>query len=368
MVSRDLMAQLKPQIRRIDILLFYLTVALSIFGVLMIFEASSVTAFQDFGDKYYYIRQQIIWIIIGFISLAIFSKINYQVLRKISPILILATIGFLILVLVPGIGIKLLGARRWINLGFFGFQPAELVKLSLVIYLSSVFTSKSRFLPLIFVLGLLNLLILLEPDLGTAVIISITGFILYFVSGAPLLSLIGFITSSLIGGIILIISSSYRRARLLTFFDPNRDPLGSSYHLHQILLALGSGGLFGVGIGASRQKYAYLPEATTDSIFAVIAEELGFIGALVLIGLFLIIIWRGFKIAVETPDRFGQLLAVGITSWIGIQMVVNLAAMVSLIPLTGVPLPFVSYGGSSLVINLAGIGILLNISRQRVVK
>lgn len=358
------MTTLKPQTKRIDILLFYLIVVLTIFGVLMIFEASSITAFQDFGDKYYYIRQQIVWIVLGFIALLTFSRIDYHAFKKVSPILLLATFVFLILVLIPGFGVKLLGARRWINLGFFGFQPAELAKLTLVIYLSSLFASKPKFLPFVTVLGLLIFLMLLEPDLGTAVIISITGFILYFSSGASLLSLIGFLSGGLIGGITLIISSSYRRARLLTFLDPDRDPLGSSYHLHQILLALGSGGLFGVGIGASRQKYAYLPEATTDSIFAVIAEEFGFIGALVLISIFLIIIWRGLKIAMEAPERFGQLLAAGITSWIGIQTVVNLAAMVSLIPLTGVPLPFVSYGGSSLVINLIGIGILLNISKQ----
>jgi cell division protein FtsW len=365
MARGNLMASNKSQVNKIDRFLFYLVVVIVLFGVLMVFEASAVTAFQDFNDKYYYIRQQVVWIIIGMFLMFIFSKINYRSFKNISPALLFLTIMMLILVLVPGIGMKILGARRWINLGFTSFQPAELLKLTLVLYLSSIFSSRTKLFPFMALLGILNILVLLEPDLGTAVIISLTGFFLYFSSGASLKSIFSMVITGLTGGLILILGSEYRRARLLTFLDPDRDPLGSSYHLHQILLALGSGGLFGLGIGASRQKYAYLPEATTDSIFAVIAEEFGFIGAFILIILFLLIIWRGFKIAKNAPDIFSQLLAVGITSWIGIQTIVNLAAMVSLVPLTGVPLPFISYGGSNLVINLIGIGLLLNISRNK---
>ena len=205
---------------------------------------------------------------------------------------------------------------------------------------------------------------ILEPDLGTAVVIISTGFLVYFFSGAPLLVITAVGITGLLTGSALTLSSAYRRARLLTFFNPTADPLGSSYHIRQILIAIGSGGLLGLGLGQSRQKYAYLPEATTDSIFAIIGEEIGFIGAVLIIGLFLLIIYRGFTIARSAPDRFSQLLAGGIISSLALQTCINLASIVALVPLTGVPLPFISYGGSSLITHLAGIGILLNISRS----
>lgn len=350
---------------KIDFLLFQLVILISLFGILMVFEASSINALQYFGDKYYYVRQQFIWLIVGFIFLCIFSKINYRIFQKFAPLFFIVNTGLLLMVLIPGIGTKIMGARRWLNLGFIGIQPAELAKLTQTIFLASIFSKKPRFLPFILIVGILVALIMLEPDLGTAVILTVSGFFIYFVSGASISSLLGFVFAGISGGLLLILGSPYRRDRLLTFLNSESDPLGASYHIRQILLALGSGGLFGVGIGASKQKYAYLPEATTDSIFAVIAEELGFLGSIVIIGILLLIIIRGFKIAQNAPDKFGQLLAVGIVSWIGVQAVVNLAAMVALVPLTGVPLPFISYGGSSLVINLIGIGILLNISKTK---
>jgi len=212
------------------------------------------------------------------------------------------------------------------------------------------------------------MLIMLQPDLGTAVILAATGLVVYFVSGGSLflISLAGLF--GLLSGAALIFFSSYRRERFLTFLNPARDPLGASYHIRQILIAIGSGGLFGVGLGQSRQKYEYLPEATTDSIFAVIAEELGFVGAISLLVLFLLVVWRGMRIAKEAPDDFARLLAVGITAWIGFQALVNLSAMVAIVPLTGVPPPFISYGGSSLVLSLTAMGILVNISKQRIIE
>jgi cell division protein FtsW len=286
----------------------------------------------------------------------------------------------LILVLIPGIGTKVLGARRWLVLGPLTFQPAELVKLSFIIYLSAfllnesfgfeepVSSNKKKLLPFLVMLFILLGLVMLEPDLGTAIVLAATGLVVYFASGASLfyLTLVGII--GILSGVGLILFSPYRRERLLTFLNPTRDPLGASYHIRQILIAIGSGGWLGIGLGQSRQKYEYLPAVTTDSIFAVVAEELGFIGAVALLSIFLILIWRGMKIAKEAPDEFGRLLAVGITSWIGFQFLVNLSAMVALVPLTGVPLPFISYGGSSLVLSLTGMGILANIARQRVVK
>ncbi|MFH1289374.1 MAG: FtsW/RodA/SpoVE family cell cycle protein, partial [Patescibacteria group bacterium] len=248
------------------------------------------------------------------------------------------------------------------------FQPAELAKLAFIIYLSAFFSKKKAFLPFAVLTCVLVALIMLQPDLGTAVILTVSGLIIYFVSGASIVLLAGVSLVGFASALVMILLSSYRKQRLLTFFNPDKDPLGASYHLRQILLALGSGGLFGLGLGQSRQKYNYLPAATTDSIFAVIAEEVGFIGAAVVIIAFLFYIYKALMIAKQAPDKFGMLLAVGIASWIGVQALINLAVIVSLVPLTGTPLPFISYGGSSLVLVLAASGILVNISRQKVIR
>ncbi|MBM3205277.1 putative lipid II flippase FtsW [Candidatus Shapirobacteria bacterium] len=351
-----------------DWFLVALVLGLTVFGVIMVGNASAVEAFRDFGDKFYYFRQQLAWASLGLGAFAFFSFFNYRHLKRWALSLMIIAFICLILVLIPGLGIKSLGARRWLPLGFFSFQPAELTKLAFVLYLSLFFANKRKLWPFLVMLAALLGLIMLEPDLGTAVILAATGLVVFFASGAPLLmiSLIGLL--GLLGGGALILSSPYRRERLLTFLNPTRDPLGASYHIRQILIAIGSGGLFGVGLGQSRQKYEYLPEATTDSIFAVIAEELGFLGAAAILILFLLIVWRGMRIAKQAPDEFGKLLAVGITAWIGFQALVNLSAMVAVVPLTGVPLPFISYGGSSLVLSLTAMGILVNISKQKVVE
>ena len=362
------MSSLKSQEQKIDRVILGLVMGLTLFGVLMVYNASVVIAFRDFADKYYYVRQQAVWALIGLIVLFLASKFNYQKLIKIATPLMLLTILFLLIVLIPSIGIQALGARRWLSLGGFNFQPAELAKLTSVIFFASFLTKKGKknnlWLMILFLVGL----VLAEPDMGTAVILAGTSLSLYFVSGGSLLALVSIGIVSLLGGLGLIFASPYRRERLLTFFDIGRDPLGTSYHVRQVLLALGSGGLFGLGIGASRQKYEYLPEATTDSIFAIIGEELGFIGATLLIMAFLVLIYRGIEVARKSPDQFGQLLAAGIISWIAIQTLINLAAMVAMVPLTGVPLPFISYGGSSMIITLAGVGILLNISKYQLAK
>lgn len=351
-----------------DWFLIALVLGLTVFGVVMVGNASVVEAYRDFGDKFYYFRLQVYWAIFGLGAFLLTSFFDYKRLRKLAIPLMTFSLISLILVLIPGIGAKTLGARRWLGFGIFRFQPSELVKLSFVLYLASFFSNKRKLLPFLIILAVLVGLIMLEPDLGTAVVLATTGLIVYFVSGAPIwqIGLIGLI--GLISGVGLVFFSPYRRERLLTFLNPARDPLGASYHIRQVLIAIGSGGLFGLGLGQSRQKYEYLPEVTTDSIFAVIAEELGFIGAVAVLLVFLILIWKGMRIAKEAPDEFGQLLAVGITAWIGFQALVNLGAMVALIPLTGVPLPFISYGGSSLILSLVGMGILTNISKQRVVK
>jgi cell division protein FtsW len=359
---------LKSASHRPDWLLVGLVLGLTVFGVVMVGNASVVEAYRDFGNKFYYFRLQIFWAILGIVAFFVFSFFDYRRLRKLAILLMIFSLLSLIVVLIPGIGTKVLGARRWLVLGPLTFQPAELAKLSFVVYLATFLSNKRKLLPFLIILGILLGLIMLEPDLGTAVVLAATSLVVYFVSGAPLLSLALVGLAGILAGTSLILFSPYRRERLSTFLNPTHDPLGASYHIRQILIAIGSGGLFGVGLGQSRQKYEYLPAVTTDSIFAVIAEELGFIGAAAILIVFLILIWRGMKIAKEAPDEFGKLLAVGITSWIGFQALVNLSAMVALVPLTGVPLPFISYGGSSLVLSLTAMGILVNIAKQKVIK
>jgi len=359
---------LKPSTRRADLVLVGLVLGLTIFGVIMVGNASVVEAYRDFGDKLYYFRLQAQWAFLGILALIAASFFDYKRLKVLAIPLIIFTLLSLVLVLIPGIGSQALGARRWLTIGNLRFQPAELIKLAFVLYLAAFLSTKKQALPFLALLGVILVLIMLEPDLGTAVIVIASGMIVYFASGTSILAILGLGVLGFLTGAGLISLSPYRRERFLTFLNPTRDPLGASYHIRQILLALGSGGIWGLGLGQSRQKYEYLPAVMTDSIFAVIAEELGFIGGVLILLAFLVIIWRGFKIAQQAPDHFGQLLAVGITSWIGLQALINLSAMVALVPLTGVPLPFISYGGSSLIVTLAGVGILVNISKHRVVK
>ena len=352
--------------RRSDTALLISVVGLTIFGLFMIYDASSYIAFRDFGDKYQYAKDQFLWVVLGSAALFVVSFFDYHKFYNLALPILLGSIFLLFLVFIPGLGIRALGASRWIDLGFFVIQPSEFVKLSLTIYLSAWFSTKEkgRFLAFLLLIGLVILLVMLQPDMGTAMIILGEAVILYFLSGGNILHILSLIPAVGIGGLVLILLEPYRAARLATFLNPEQGIAESSYHLRQILIALGSGGLFGVGIGNSLQKYAYLPEATTDSIFAIIGEELGFLGVVVLLLVMLFIIYRGFYIATRAKDVFGKLLAGGITSFIAIQTMVNLGAQTALLPLTGVPLPFISYGGSALIINLFSIGILLNISRQ----
>jgi len=340
--------------------------AISLFGILMVYDSSVAIAVRDFGNQYYYATEQLKWLIVGFAALIVFSLVDYHVWYKAALPILIGTLILLVAVFLPGIGIRALGAHRWINFGFFVLQPAELAKLSLVIYLSAWFSARERgrFMSFIILLAMVVGLILIEPDLGTSIIIISISVILYFTSGAPIRNFAILVPVLILAVVLLAVLSPYRMARLTTFLRPNEDTQGASYHIHQALLAIGSGGWFGVGVGQSRQKYQYLPEANTDSIFAIIGEELGFVGSVAVILAFIFLISRGFRVVKRAPDAFGKLVALGVTAWIGVQTVVNLSAMVALLPLTGVPLPFISYGGSSLIIMLAGVGILLNVSRH----
>ncbi|MBI4097998.1 MAG: putative lipid II flippase FtsW [Candidatus Levybacteria bacterium] len=356
----------KITIGRSDFALLFSVLALTVFGLFMIYDASSYVAFRDFADKYRYAKDQMFWVIIGLSALSLVSFFDYHRYYNLALPILLGSIFLLFLVFIPGLGIEALGAKRWINLGFFVLQPSEFVKLALTIYLSAWFSTreKGRFFAFLLLIGLVIFLVMLQPDMGTAFIILGQALILYFLSGGNILHILSLIPAIGLGGLALILLEPYRAARLATFLNPGGDLQASSYHLRQILIALGSGGLFGVGVGNSLQKYAYLPEATTDSIFAIIAEEIGFFGVLILIAVILFVIYRGFYISLRAKDTFGKLLAGGITSFIAIQTIVNLGAQTALLPLTGVPLPFISYGGSALIINLISVGILLNISRQ----
>jgi cell division protein FtsW len=349
-----------------DIVLFGLVLSLTMFGLLMIYNSSSVIAFNLFGDKFSYIKDQLVWSILGFGALFVFYRIDYHRLYNIALPLLIAALVLLLLVFAPGIGSGAKGANRWVDFGFFTLQPAEFVKLGLAIYLSAWFShkEKGRFGAFLLLMGAILFLVMMEPDLGTASIIMFESAILYFLSGGNMLPFV--VTAPIVGviGFLYILMEPYRMSRLTSFLNLGNSFQDTSYHVKQILIALGSGGIFGLGVGNSMQKYAYLPENVTDSIFPIIAEEFGLIGSIVLIGVFAAFIWRGLWIGSRAKDSFGKLLAGGIISFIGIQAVINLAAMTALVPLTGVPLPFISYGGSALVIDLASIGILLNISKQ----
>lgn len=352
--------------KRIDIPLLVSILILSLFGLLMIYDASSFIAFRDFGNKYYYFREQLSWLALGIVGMTFFSFFPYQKLYTLAFPILLSAIVLLVLVFIPGIGIHVLGARRWVNFGFFTLQPAEYVKLALAIYLSAWFShkEKKRLGAFLLLLGTIMFLIMLEPDMGTAGIILVEALLVYFFSGGSIGSFLFLLPLLVLGGGILAIVEPYRAARIATFLNPNQSIQTSSYHVKQILIALGMGGLTGVGLGNSLQKYAYLPENATDSIFAIIGEEFGLIGGILLIMAYCFVLWRGFLIASYAKDAFGKLLALAITSFLIIQVLVNLAAQTILIPLTGVPLPFISYGGSALVMNLCSVGILLNISRR----
>src|SRR5581483_5091344 len=297
--------------RRVEIVLLLTVIALTLFGLLMIFDASSFISFRDFGDKYHYIKEQSIWAVLGFVALYFFSQFDYKKLYALSVPILLLAIGSLVLVFFPGIGVYILGAHRWIHFGSIIIQPAEYVKLALAIYLAAWFSQKEkgRFFAFLLLLFLVVLLVVLEPDMGTAAVILFEALILYFVSGVNvvLLALLALLVG--VGGFILTKISPYRAKRLATFLNPDQQTLTASYHVKQILIALGMGGISGVGLGNSLQKYAYLPENTTDSIFAIIAEELGFIGATIIILMFIVIIWYGFAISKHAKDNFGKLLS-----------------------------------------------------------
>ena len=368
------MRVLPGQSQKPDYVFAMMVFLLTFFGLVMIASSSMVASMDKFGSSYNYVIRQIGSLIIGLILMVITAKIDYRFWKKNATWFFLITIILLILVFVPGLGVKINGAQRWIGIGSKMFQPAEIIKITFIIYLAAWLDRKgenikdhlSGFLPFIILVGLVSFLIIKQPDLGTMSVILLTSSVMFFASGARL-SHIGLGAGGLIVLMgILIKAAPYRMQRLLVFLNPAVDSQGSSYHINQALLAIGTGGWWGLGFGQSKQKYLYLPMPHTDSIFAIIAEELGFVRTGLILAVFIFLGMRGFKIAKNSPDAFARLLAVGITSWILIQVFINIASMLSLVPMTGVPLPFISFGGSSLMFLLAAVGIMINISKNSI--
>lgn len=349
---------------RLPSLILLAGVLVACFGLIVIYDASVIDAYRTFNDKYHYLKQQSIWLMIGIFVALVTASLPLNLIKKNAHLIYGITLFLMIAVLIPGIGSKYLGARRWIDIGFTVIQPSELLKISLVIYLSRWLEESRSLKHFLILLGLNLCLLMLQPDLGTALIIVGVSFMTYYLSGAKTKDILAFSGILLVAISTLIVTSPYRLNRLKTFMDPTSDPLGASYHINQVLYGLGSGGLTGVGLGQSRQKYAYLPEATTDSIFVIIAEEFGFIGstlvAIVMIGLLIM----SLKIAMNLREKFDKLLASSISLIFILQIFVNLSSMVALVPLTGVPLPFISYGGSSLVTNFIALGLLINMAKK----
>jgi len=353
-----------------DSSLLVLAVMLSLFGLLMISSASVVKSFEDFGSNYVYLSKQTIFFAMGITGLIITSQINYRFWRRWALWIFLTTVGLLILVKIIGISIG--GSQRWLNLGFFHLQPSEIMKLSFIIYIAAwlekagkdVSTLKKGVIPFTILFAFAAFLIINQPDLGTTIIVSMTAAIMFTVAGANTSHIISGGSLALFIGFLLIRSAEYRWQRFLTFLNPSADLQGAGYQINQALMAIGSGGWLGLGFGQSMQKYLYLPQVQTDAIFAIIVEELGFARVIILLLVFAYFTLKGYKIAKNAPDLFGKLLATGITTWIVFQTLINVGGIMGLIPLTGVPLPFISYGGSSLVILLCAVGILYNISRE----
>ena len=347
--------------------LLFLVFSLIFIGLIFISISSLSEANSTIGDKFFFIKKQLFWLILGIISFYITSKIKIETIKKYSFVFYFISIVLLILVLIPGFGNEILGAKRWLNLGFTSIQPSEILKLTSVIYFAYLFSKeeKRHIKNLIFYLGIPFVLIIIEPNLSTAILVSAIVGSIYYLSGGDVLPLFGIVSLILILSVPLIFLSPYRSARLKTFLEPQQNQEGSSYHSNQILLTLSSGGLFGKGFANSDQKYKFLPKISTDSILAVIGEEIGFIGLFVVLLIYLSLINYLLKFSQTIENQFQSLLVSGTACWIAYQSLINISAIAALIPLTGVPLPFISYGGSSLLTLFIAIGLVRNVEKNQ---
>ena len=344
-------------------------------GLTMILSASFASSLANDVSPFLYFKKQALWAVIGVVAFIMFSRLDYKKLKGWGYVGIVVVSILLLAVLIPGLGTTAGGSSRWLMLGPLSLQPSELAKIALVLFIADVFSRKDpasvqelshTVVPVIPVVGVLGLLIMAQPDMGTTMLIGVIGFGLLFLSGAPMRYLVALGGVGTAVALFGALAEPYRRARVLSFLDPWADPLNTGYQTIQSLIAMGSGGFFGVGIGASRQKWLYVPNAHTDFIYAILGEELGLLGTLVVLGIFTFLTYLGIRIARNAPDRFGMYIAAGVTIWVAFQALVNMGAVTASLPITGVPMPLVSFGGSSLVVTLAGMGILTNIARQSV--
>lgn len=364
-----------PTRRGLYVRLLVLVLAMNLFGLIMVLSASSTRALADSGGgtSWAYFNRQVIWAVLGLVVLFIFLGIPYHLWRRLALPLLVVNGVLLVAVLVPGIGVTAGGSTRWLDLGPIGFQPSELMKLTVVLQVASLLSRREALLadrraalhPVVLLLVVVCSLVLAQPDLGTTIIIVAIAVIVVFLAGVPLRGLLGLGGLLGVAAVVAAVAMPYRRARLAGFWDPWADPLGDGWQSLQSMIGLAGGGLTGVGLGESKAKWGFLPNAHTDFIFAVIGEELGTIGAIAVLACFGALAVLGVRVCLGAPDLFGMLVAGGITSWFVVQALVNLGGVVNLLPITGVTLPFVSFGGSSLLVTMAATGILLNVARPR---
>ncbi len=359
-------------ISRSYVLLFAVIVVLNLIGSVMVLSASSVTALHKHGSSWYVFKKQLMWQGLGVVVLVLTLRIHYRYWRRLALPLLVVSVGMLFAVLIPGVGVTVNGSSRWLGAGGFSIQPAELAKLAVLLFAADLLARRAEWIddtgvtlrPVMVVLGVVALLLLAQPNLGTTIVLAAIVFGVLFVAGTPMAPLTAWGVGGASLALLLSVTKPYRRARLFAFLHPWEDPLNKGYQTIQSQVSLASGGWFGVGLGASRAKWGFLPFAYTDFIFAIVGEELGLIGALLVVGLFAALGYLGIRTAMRAPDRFGQLVAAGVTTWFCVQAVVNIGAVIGALPITGVPLPFISFGGSSLLATMAASGILLNVARH----
>ncbi|MBO1004936.1 stage V sporulation protein E [Pseudogracilibacillus auburnensis] len=354
-----------------DFILICTTFALLAIGLIMVYSASAIWANYKFADSFFFAKRQLLFAGLGFILMLIIMNVDYWILKRWAKPMLLVCFILLIAVLIPGIGMERNGSRSWIGVGAFSIQPSEFIKLAMIVFLARFLAEKQRFIttvkkglfPSLGIVFVAFGLIMLQPDLGTGTVMVGTCIVMVFIAGARIFHFVVLGLFGLVGFAGLVISAPYRIARITSFLDPWQDPQDSGFQIIQSLYAIGPGGLFGLGLGESRQKFFYLPEPQTDFIFAILAEELGFIGGSFILALFAILLWRGVRVAIGAPDLYGSFLAIGIISMIAIQVMINIGVVIGLMPVTGITLPFLSYGGSSLTLMLVAVGVLLNVSR-----
>ena len=363
----------RGRVLRPDYLIALVVALLTGAGLVFVYSASFAIGLREYGDVNFFVTRQAIGATIGAVAMFVLARLDYHVLGRWSPLILLAALTGLGLVLIPGVGVGANGAHRWIALGPLPpVQPSEFAKLAMVVYIAAWLAAKgdqvTQFslgvVPFVLMVGLVGGLIMLEPDMGTFLVIVLTTSTMFFVAGAAMRHVFTLAAAGFATGLLLIVAQGYRLERWKAFVSAEDDPEGRGFQILQLLIALGSGGVRGLGIGESRQKFFYVPAAHTDGIFAIVGEEMGFIGACLVIALFATLVYRGFRTAFKAQDEFGYLLAVGVTCWIAYQTVINLGGVTRSLPLTGIPLPFLSYGNSALIATMAAVGVLLSVSRS----